>query len=169
MKHLATLILGFILLAACSETSKNEMASGVTEEKSHAKIVAANRVLKMEVTGMSCEMACGGSIRKALLETGAVSRVEFVEFDMDKATNIAKVYFDKEKIKVGKIKKIVSDLNDKQFKVGETSSEAFVDETISSSCKSSKDQCKAEKSKISVQSSSLELPNFFDLLKSVIN
>ncbi len=42
-----------------------------------AQVIVPNNLLTVEIEGMSCEMNCGGSIRKALKKTGAVTRVEF--------------------------------------------------------------------------------------------
>lgn len=174
MKYLAILIFGSSLFIACSDSKDEKVTSEVkktvesSQDAGQQVNVVANRVLKMEVTGMSCEMACGGSIREALIETGAVSRVEFVDFDMDKATNIAKVYFDKEKINVGKIKSIVTTINEHQFTVGETSSEAYEVDVKADTNTPSKVVYKVEAAEVCVESPSMELPNLIDLFKSVV-
>lgn len=167
MKSIFALILGTVLFTACSDATATTTETTEKTEKETAVVVNANRVLTMEVTGMSCEMACGGSIREGLLETNAVARVQFENFDMEQSTNSAKVYFDDSKISVDKIVKIVTQLNNKQFTVGETSTEEFTEIT---SCvkESSSGSSTISQPVVEVESSSFQLPNLVDLLRSVI-
>lgn len=167
MKSIFAFILGIVLITACSDAESPNTETTSKTEKETAVVVNANRVLTMEVTGMSCEMACGGSIREGLLETNAVARVQFENFDMEQETNVAKVYFDDTKISIEKIVAIVSKLNNKQFTVGATSDETFSE--VTSCVKESNSNSNSISQPIAeVKSTSIQLPNLVDLLRSVI-
>ena len=76
--------------------------------------VKPNHMLTVEIEGMSCEMNCGGSIRKGLKKTGAVSRVEFkwVEEAEKQITNIS---YDDTKMNEKQIVALIETLNEGQF------------------------------------------------------
>lgn len=160
--------IGFIVLGitACSEAptsqeSNKELVSEHNEEVT--EVVVANSVMTMEVDGMVCKMGCGGGIRKELKATGGVSLVEF-DFEEERKSNIATIYFDQAKISSEEMIKVVSEMNDKQFKVGETSiddyAEANSDEDESTSSSNSE-------TVIESYSPSVELPNLLDLLSGL--
>lgn len=113
-----------IFLFSCSD---NEQAKEETTQKTS---VTANTIANIEVSGMACEMACGGAIRKALLENKGVTRVQF-DFEMNRDTNIAKVSYDRNKINAEKIKSIILKVNDGQFTVGEITEEPLSSNTES--------------------------------------
>jgi copper chaperone CopZ len=70
----------------------------------------------MRVEGMVCKMGCGGAIRKELLETGSVARVE-VDFHEEMKSQIIVAHFDSTKINTDAIKSRIEATNDGQFKV----------------------------------------------------
>jgi copper chaperone CopZ len=118
------------------------------------------------VEGMTCEHACGGSIRMALMDTKAVNRVKF-DFVSDRKVNTAYVYFDKSKINADEIVKIIEDLNEGQFTTHKVETSTFEDkklkaEVFSSSSKSD------NSSPIEIKSTSYELPSLMGILKSFI-
>lgn len=86
--------------------------------------VTPNRKLNVEVSGMTCEHACGGSIRMALKNTNAVDRVQF-DFEDGRKVNTAIITFDKNKISADEIVAIIEKTNDNQFTTGKVSSESF--------------------------------------------
>jgi len=169
MKRSLLVIIGFSMLVGCSESKKDVEVKETIEVTENTNSVVPNEVLIAEISGMSCEMACGGSIRKGLLETGSVARVQFENFNMESDINTAKIYFDKDKISAEKITAIIAELNNKQFTVHSTKTEGYtnitssIDESTTSSGSSNSEACCAE-----VKSTSLQLPNLFDLLRSVI-
>jgi len=160
---------GFSLLIGCAESKKEVEKKETVEVTENTNSVTANEVLTAEISGMSCEMACGGAIRKGLLETGFVARVQFENFNMESEINTAKIYFDKEKISGEKIIEIIARLNNKQFKVYKTESHQYlnttssIDESTTRSESSNSEACCAE-----VKSTSLQLPNLFDVLRSFV-
>jgi copper chaperone CopZ len=110
MKKLLFIIISFsLLLLSCSENSNNE-ANTVK------KISVANQKITFEVEGMVCKMGCGGSIRKALLETKSVSQVD-VDYQDDRTKQIVSVFYNKSQINKSAIVKLLETINDKQFKI----------------------------------------------------
>ena len=80
-KFLYTGVLDSILVS-CSTSTDQEADSKETEtsqtiKESDLVAVTPNRKMTTEIDGMTCVMGCGGSIRKELLNTGAVSRCSF--------------------------------------------------------------------------------------------
>ncbi|MFN5149438.1 MAG: heavy-metal-associated domain-containing protein [Flavobacteriia bacterium] len=162
-----SLIICSILLLFFSCSSEPNVIHLRTEKgKKETKVpVAANRVLTMEIEGMTCEMGCGGSIRKELKATGGVDRVEFVDFKDGAKVQTARISFDTNKISVDQMVDIVTNMNDKQFKVGNTSSETIETQTATAT-NSGPDESEEEKVKIS--ETSFQIPNLLDILSSII-
>ena len=165
MKNLVIAVSTVMVLGACS--SEPEVIHLRTEKgKKETKApVAANRVLTMEIEGMTCEMGCGGSIRKELKATGGVARVEFVDFKEGAKVQTAKVSFDTNKITVDEMVKIVSTMNDKQFTVGKTSSET-IDTPAETTTSATPEESEDEKVKIS--ENAFQMPNLLDILSSFV-
>lgn len=168
MKVQIVFLAGVLFLGSCTSGEKQ----AVRVEKHVSKIVSdcsgvdADRMLSMEVSGMSCVMGCGASIRKELFATKAVCTVEF-DFKEDRKFNTAKIAFDKDKITVDEIVQLVSKMDDNKFKVGKTSSEDYSCPTSKSDCSSDvscPSECKKEVSKINASEANIELPNFLTLL-----
>ncbi|MBI1837121.1 MAG: heavy-metal-associated domain-containing protein [Flavobacteriia bacterium] len=169
MKLQIVFFAGLLVLTACN----SQESSKVTRKKSvntsfKAVKVNTNRILTAEIEGMTCVMGCGASIRKELRATEAVSTVEF-DFKEGRKSNTATIAFDKDKITVDKIINIISTINEKQFKVGKTSSKEFICEKSTEECKSKCEEkcekaCESEDSKIKISSNNIESPNFLNLI-----
>lgn len=124
MKKLLFIIISFsLLLLSCSENSNNE-ANTVK------KICVANQKITFEVEGMVCKMGCGGSIRKALLETKSVSQVD-VDYQDDRTKQIVSVSYNKGQINKSAIVKLLETINDKQFKIAVIDEQAIAAKTPS--------------------------------------
>lgn len=169
MKKSFAIVAGLVLITACSDAPKEvatqEIEKEITSEKEVVQ-VTPNQLMTMEISGMSCEMACGGAIREGLLETGAVSRVQYIDFSMDEETNVAKVYFDDSKISKEKIVEIVSSLNKNQFKVGKTRVDSYSEATSSLEYPESGSTDNGEQS-VNISTDFVALPNLFDILRSI--
>jgi len=111
-----------LMLAACQSGSNAENRE-ITEEDI-ARTVEATHIAEIEVEGMTCEMGCGGDIRKALRGTGGVAKVDF-DFQADREVNIARVQFDSETIAAEEMKKVILSLNKGQFQVGSIETKAL--------------------------------------------
>ena len=86
--------------------------------------VVSNKLVAMEIEGMTCVMGCGASIRKELYTTNAVSSVEF-DFKENRKINTAKIAFDSAKISIDEMVSIISKMNEKQFSLGKISEEEY--------------------------------------------
>jgi copper chaperone CopZ len=162
------------LLVSCStstdQASKSEeINSSQAIEEDGLVAVTPNRKMTTEIDGMTCVMGCGGSIRKELLNTGAVSRCSF-DFQGIDETSSAMIEFDKDKISADEIAELIKKLNDGQFSLGKMSTETMtkkVEETTES------DQIVSSEKKdinpINVSTSSgIQLPNFIDLISTLL-
>ena len=114
---------------------------------------------------MTCEMGCGGSIRKELKATGGVARVEFVDFKEGAKKQTARVSFDTNKITVDEMVKIVTTMNDKQFTVGKISSETIDAPATTSATATPED---SEDDKVKISETSFQIPNLLDILSSFV-
>ena len=153
--------LALFAVACSSEEVKTTTASST--EKPVELAVEPNQILSLEIDGMVCKMGCGGSIRKELKGTGGVSRVEF-DFDEERTTDFAKVYFNDEKVTKEEIIDLISELNEKQFTVNESSVEDFeevsTDETDSESS--------SDEVSVDAYSDYVEVPNLLELIAEYI-
>jgi copper chaperone CopZ len=107
------------VFASCNERSEKVIIKTVKGQsnKNDNKKVIANAQLNLEISGMSCEKGCGGTIRKALKQTGGVERVSY-DFVEGRDTQIANITLDSNKINLNKIQTIISELNENQFTTG---------------------------------------------------
>lgn len=162
MRNLLYVVPVALILFGCSAKADKVIVSEEVPAVEEA-VVHANQLLSMEVDGMVCQMGCGGSIRKALKGTGAVSNIEF-DFEDERATNVATISFDKNKVTQDELVKLVSDLNDGQFTVGEVSSEALSKEIVHED----HDHSSAETHEVEMSSSNFQMPNLLDLLSGLL-
>lgn len=171
MKLLTFTLLGIIVLSSCTGGNDEKKIISVEKKvvyKPTAK-VNADRKLAVEVSGMTCEHACGGSIRMALKETNAVDRVSF-DFETDRKINTAFITFDKSKISADEIVAIIEKINDKQFTTGKVSSEAVETKITDSAAASNSTSSSEVKPKIEVSTTSnFEMPNLFELFSKIIS
>ena len=117
------------LLASCSTstdqvTNAEEKSQNETITEDELVSVIPNRKMTTEIDGMTCVMGCGGSIRKELLSTGAVSRCSF-DFKGIDETSSAMIEFDKDKISADEIADLLKKINEGQFTLGEMSTETI--------------------------------------------
>ncbi|MNU70549.1 hypothetical protein D3C71_599590 [compost metagenome] len=170
MKH--ALFIGLATVFALGSCSSGEKKIISVEKKvvyKKLEPVHADRKLAIEVSGMSCEHACGGSIRMALKETGAVDRVSY-DFESGRKSNVAYITFDKSKISADKIVSIIESINEKQFKTGKLNSTDLEGETKSSSPSSTVvTETKTSKINVKVTETSWEMPNVFKFFARLIN
>ncbi|MNK09773.1 hypothetical protein D3C87_277480 [compost metagenome] len=177
MKHSIFLGLATVLvLGSCSSTPSEKKIISVEKKVVYKKLepVHADRKLAIEVSGMSCEHACGGSIRMALKETGAVDRVSY-DFEDGRKTNTAYITFDKSKISADKIVSIIEQVNEQQFTTGKSSS-TDLEETIESGSPSKTKTTTTTTvtetkttQMIEVTDASWEMPNIFTFFSRLIH
>ena len=151
MKRLLTFAL-LLSLFSCSDSS-------LKNEDKKEQVAVSNETLVTEVEGMVCSMGCGGSIRKELKSTGAVSRVE-VDFDEEKKKQTVKITYDNRLISKKEIVDRIEKLNKGQFSVSVIGS-TFIEN--SDSGKSS-----SEEPKVNVSETIFEVPSLLDILSSIV-
>jgi len=117
MKTIAFSLLCLVLLSQCQNNSKQNTAKQTpkTQAPKSSKPLS-NAAMAFQVEGMVCKMGCGGAIRKELLESGAVTRVDVAFVEEAKSQEIV-AYYDSTKIQVEGLKKILETTNEGQFKV----------------------------------------------------
>jgi len=154
------------LFVACSSEPNVVHLRTVKGHKTGAVKVNANRMLTVEIEGMSCEMACGGSIRTNLKATGAVDRVQF-DFEEGRKIQTAFISYDSNKISDSEMLKLIQTINEKQFTTHKYSSEEISDTNEESTSENNNAE---ESSSVDVSevAPSIELPNLFDLLKNLV-
>lgn len=166
MRYFLYLSVFSVALFSCNQESEVVHLRTVKGQKKEVAKVDANRMLTIEIEGMSCEMACGGSIRTNLKATGAVDRVQY-DFEDGRTIQTAFISYDDRKITDKEMVKIIETINEKQFTTHKHSSEAISKESKTSD---SENERAEEESKVAVSevSPSIELPNLFDLLKNLV-
>jgi copper chaperone CopZ len=110
MKTALYLLFSLLFLAACNNATIDKK---VSENKPVTSNVA-NTKLALNVNGMVCKMGCGGAIRKELLATNAVEKVE-VDFVEDNESQLITVYYNNSLSSKEKLLKVINEMNDKQF------------------------------------------------------
>jgi len=104
---------------ACSQPAPvTEVASGIERVVEEVAISSGTPVTMadLSIDGMSCEMMCGGSIKKALAQLPGITSTEinFVEGD---ERDHAIVTFDESKINDAQMIEAIQKLHDGQYKV----------------------------------------------------
>jgi copper chaperone CopZ len=121
MKTALYLLFSLLFLAACNNSTIDKKASKIMPTTS--KI--ANTKLALSVQGMVCKMGCGGSIRKELLATNAVEKVE-VDFVEEKESQLITVYYNNSLSSKEKLLKVINEMNDKQFTAQTISETSYI-------------------------------------------
>lgn len=116
MKNQILLLILALLVFSCSSEPKVVHLRTVKHANKVNSKVATNCSALIEIKGMSCEMGCGGTIRKALKSTHAVGRVSY-DFVEGRDVQVAKVDYDSTRLNTKEIETIITQLNDQQFKV----------------------------------------------------
>ena len=151
MKRILTFAL-LLSLFSCSDSS-------LKNEDKKEQVAVSNETLVTEVEGMVCSMGCGGSIRKELKSTGAVSRVE-VDFDEEKEKQTVKITYDNRLISKKEIVDRIEKLNKGQFTVSVIGSTFIENSTI--------EKKSSEEPKVNVSETSFEVPGLLDILSSIV-
>jgi len=102
------------LFVACNSTPETIVLRREKGVKALKKKVIGTKNMTTEIEGMTCEMGCGGSIRKALKETGGVERVQY-DLVEGRKKQVAVVTYDAAKIDAQKMLQLIQSINEKQF------------------------------------------------------
>lgn len=166
MKKIIYFLISLVVLS-CNSESKKEITrkEHVKTQQDNSPKVNPNKLLTIEIDGMSCVMGCGSSIRKELYATKGVSEVEF-DFEEERTTNIAKIKFDKDLVTVDEMVRILNTMNENQFKVGKTTTENIEISPVHQDENSEEEEEShtSEKPVIKTSSNSIETSSFVNLL-----
>ena len=124
MKIQIVLLSMLFFIIGCTTEEKPVFIRKESHTVSKPNKVVSNKIVAIEIEGMTCVMGCGASIRKELYTTEAVSSVEF-DFKEGRKINTVKIAYDTTKLSVDKIVSIISKMNEKQFSLGKISEEEF--------------------------------------------
>ena len=121
MKTALYLLFSLLFLTACNNSTIEKKVSKIVPTTSNT----ANTKLALSVQGMVCKMGCGGSIRKELLATNAVEKVD-VDFVEDNESQLITVYYNNSRSSKAKLLKVINEMNDKQFTAQTISESSYI-------------------------------------------
>ncbi len=149
------------LMLACQNDAPAESTTTETVDlQTVAAAVTPTHQMSIPVTGMSCEMACGGAIRKELLHTAAVNRVQF-DFKMARDTNTAVIAYDANKISEEQLIALITKINEGQFTTGQAETTEIQP--------AAKGNAKTEEGlHLPNPAISIQLPSIIDILRSIV-
>ena len=81
----------------------------ITEATIHGSL--EHSVAQISVEGMMCEIACGGKIRKELMEVPGTANAA-IDFRVDRAVNFAEVEFDPSRTSVEELVEAIREIAD---------------------------------------------------------
>ena len=120
MLKLVVVFGAFAVLFSCSSEPKLLRTESINiSETGPEREQNPDTDLTLEISGMTCVMGCGGSISSALIKTGSVANCDF-DFKEGRKMNTAQISYNSSEISAEEIKKIISELNDKQFTTGDS-------------------------------------------------
>jgi copper chaperone CopZ len=114
MVHKYLFISLVFVFSACNSTPETIVLRREKVVKTTKTKVSGTKKMTTEIEGMTCEMGCGGSIRKALKETGGVERVQY-DFVEGRKKQVALITYDAVKIDAQKMLQLIQTINEKQF------------------------------------------------------
>ncbi|HEY0978918.1 MAG TPA: heavy metal-associated domain-containing protein [Flavobacteriales bacterium] len=119
MKRSLPLVL--LVLASCAQAPEaaQEAASSVATTVKEVVITEGVPVTTADIaiTGMTCEMMCGGSIKKALAKLPGVSSTEIAFQEGEEAVDRALVTYDPAKVNEAQLVSTIQALHEGQYKV----------------------------------------------------
>ncbi|MDE0978819.1 MAG: heavy-metal-associated domain-containing protein [Flavobacteriales bacterium] len=103
--NLTRISLSCLLLFGCSQTCDYELT------EIHQAGTAVRTTARIDVTGMMCAQACGGKIKKELLEVQGVANA-VIDFELDRDMNHAEVEFDPAQVQLDELVAAVTGIAD---------------------------------------------------------
>jgi copper chaperone CopZ len=129
----SALLVTTIIFGACNSAPEPKEITIETEEAVTEKApVNPDKIAEIGISGMSCEMNCVSSIRKALLKMEGVATFE-MEFDAEKDVNTAIVKFDSKAVSAEEMISTIEQVNDGIYKVENESSKSISEGGVNSS------------------------------------
>jgi copper chaperone CopZ len=166
MRYLIVSLFFVLFFTTCSSEPPKEVLLRTEKGKvATKKPVHSDRLLTLKIQGMTCEMGCGGSIRKELKATGGVQRVAF-DFVEGRVLQTAMVFYDSKRVSDKQLTAIISAMNEKQFSIkGEdvrpVQSNDVVNTTVDVPASDSKEKT------VEMSEPNVILPNLLDILSDL--
>lgn len=157
-----------LIMAGCSteippvSESTFETVVRVSETTGVSKTVA-----NIGIEGMACERACGGSIKKALLNLDGIITAE-IKFDAEDDVNFAVVEFDESKISSEEMVKAVTDLHKGQFTIKSVAIDKQVKKESETSDNLKNGEQNSASSLSKVDYNGIAIPNILDILNTLL-
>lgn len=133
MKRWMALFLLGIVVACSGEEQKEEKDSEnettVSSQEQEEIVYFANTEADITIEGMSCEINCVSSVKKALRKVDGITSVE-IDFDAERNGDYCKVQYDNAALNIQSIQTIIESVNNGEYKVTE-SNEKELEETSS--------------------------------------
>ncbi len=162
-------ILAASLLIACggAEAPQADMAAAPTRSEQEVTITTGTprTLADISIDGMSCEMMCGGSIKKALAQLPGVAGTE-IEFHEGDVTDHAIVTFDPAQVTDAQMVEAIQALHDGQYKVMAVS----VTREVKGEgwAPAAEEAPEGEGNEVSASLPSLLVPSIFELLSQIV-
>lgn len=162
----------FLLLSACS-TGAGEATEVATDAASVARVVTEQVITQgtpvtfadLSISGMSCEMMCGGAIKKALAQVPGVAgtEIKFIEGDEN---DHAIVTFDPAQVNDAQLVEAVQKIHDGQYKVVAVAVTKQVKGEGAAS--EGEEAAGATEAKVNAELPTLRLPSLLELLSLIL-
>lgn len=154
-----------IAVFSCSSPGeKTELASNV--ERTVVEVADITDGLSradLSISGMTCEMMCGGAIKKALGKVDGVTATD-IEFDADQTLDHAIVTYDADKVSDAELVAAVAAIHDGAYSV----EEVHLEQPASSGSGGSGSLESAKGSDFSTELPSIQMPNLMDVLSRIL-
>ncbi len=163
MRIFLSLVVAVALAACGSESQQANHENPVEVKYSYVEGSEHGAKAKLGVKGMSCEVMCGGLIKKSLKKLDGVSTAE-ISFNPDSKEGLAEVNFDDKLITEKELVAAIEKLNEGQYKVN--SVEVVVTETSYEEIPEEEEEIKATEESTGLDKKILvpSLPNIFKIL-----
>lgn len=119
MKRSLPLVL--LVLASCAQAPETALEAASSVATTVKEVVITEGVpmttADIAISGMTCEMMCGGSIKKALAKLPGVSSTEIAFQEGEAAVDRAVVTYDPAKVSDAQLVSAIQALHDGQYKV----------------------------------------------------
>lgn len=159
-------------VVACSESEESNSEESENQEKTEETSAEqekdtetkyyANSEADLTIEGMSCEINCVNTVKKALGKVDGVTQVA-IDFDAERKEDFCNVQFDSQVLNVQSLQAIIESVNDGAYKVTESESkkiEASEDTKESAFNFGSS----SPNNRINTASSSFSLPSILDFV-----
>lgn len=173
MKNL-WLLSALVFTLSCSDSEKKDEEKEDTQEETSQSQTdqktdyLANEEAALTINGMSCEINCVSSVKKALNKMDGVTEVT-IDFDSEREGDFCSVKYDKNLLNVQSIQSVIESINDGAYKVTESSVKEIENDKPQSKSTAYMFSSHSSSRKISTgtSSSSFDIPSILDFVVAI--